>query len=1435
MASRLGSGSHEHESMVVGTTVRGLRQLSQPSLGARAVAPLLVFLLGASLALAAGLWLQRSNQSLADDDFERGVERVNREISRRFVTPVYGLNGAKGLYAGNSQVDRAAFRAYVESRDLPSEFPGVRGFGFIERVTRDLLPAFIDAQQSGGSPAFRLQRLSEGDPDDYLIIKFIEPEAQNDVALGLDIASEKHRRVAAQQAIDSAQPTITAPITLVQDQRGSPGVLLYVPVYQPQAKPRNVGERRSSLIGLLFAPIVIDDLLKDIGETQRDRIRFRLFDISNDGSPGTTPVFDSAPSQDASARSQFSKEVSLALPGRRLTLRVDSSPQFDSEVSSRIAWGIFGAGLLTSMLLALLLQQQSMGRSRAEALARQMTGDLDRLALVARRTSNAVAITDAQRRITWVNEGFQRITGYTAAEAVGEPLTLLRIDGSDTDTLRRLDQALERGESFTGTLVRHRNDGRPYWVETEVQPLRDARDELSGFIAIESDISDRKRAEAAQHRMETDLRRSNELLSSILENLPCGLSVFDGGLKLVIANRQFRTLLGFPDHVFEHPVVRFEDFVRFNAERGVYGEGNVDSRIRAIIDRARANHGAQQLDRMPPDQSTLEIRSASLPGGGFVSTYSDVSSRIHAEAEVKRSAELLRGAIDAIGEAFVVYDADDRLVVFNDKYREIYRPLPGVLVAGAKFEDVVRSGALSGRIPAAVGRVDEWVAQRVAELHASHDTLTQQLDDGRTLRVVDRKMPDGHTVGFRIDVTELTRATETAQAASRAKSQFLANTSHEIRTPMNAILGMLALLSKTGLTGQQADYTRKAESAARSLLGLLNDILDFSKVEAGQMALDNHPFSTDQLLRDLSVILSSDIGDKRVEVLFDVDSKLPPCLVGDAMRLNQILINLASNAIKFTAAGEVVVSIEVETLDLGIARLHFAVSDTGIGISAENQSRIFTAFTQGEASTTRRFGGTGLGLSISQRLVELMGGSLQIVSAVGQGSRFHFRIDLPIGSTANVVETEGDAPLDALRVLMIDDNPTAREVLGRMGQALGWHVDLADSGESGLQRLRDAFAANDPYGAVFVDWMMPTMDGWQTSRRIHELGLSGRAPVVIMVTAHGRAMMNLRSIDDQALIDRFLVKPVTASMLVDAVADARSHQPRQTHRAHNAASQTRRLAGLRLLVVEDNLNNQQIARELLEAEGATVQLAGDGQQGVEAVAAAEAAFDLVLMDLQMPILDGFAATSRIRRDLGMHDLPIVAITANAMASDREACIAVGMNDHIGKPFNLDNLVRIIRRHVGRGGMLQPEDVETPSDAVSLPLSVADAAAAAGVDIVTAISRLGGRKDTYERMLRAFVKELVSMRRQLTEMCESGDVQGVSRLIHTLKGLAATFGATALSATAAQCERRIANDQSAAMMRLAADTTRHAIDVASPALGALLLVLRPGFDDAEAGG
>ena len=369
------------------------------------------------------------------------------------------------------------------------------------------------------------------------------------------------------------------------------------------------------------------------------------------------------------------------------------------------------------------------------------------------------------------------------------------------------------------------------------------------------------------------------------------------------------------------------------------------------------------------------------------------------------------------------------------------------------------------------------------------------------------------------------------------------------------------------------------------------------------------------------------------------------------------------------------------------ATLQFVVRDTGIGISPENQTRIFTGFTQAEASTSRRFGGTGLGVAISQSLVTLMGGTLRLESELGAGSRFHFCITLPVAPAVNAAPVSVHDALKTWRVLVVDDNPTARAVLERMGQTLGWTMDVCASGEASIAQMQQEASAGRHYEAVLLDWQMPGLDGWQTCQQIRSLPLSGRRPVVVMVSAHGQEMLADRSPSDRAMIDGFLMKPVTASMLLDAMVDAQAdHMPRQRTELR---APSLRLSGMRLLVVEDNLVNQQVARELLQKEGALVQTANDGQDAVALVAAADPMYDVVLMDMQMPVMDGLSATRHIRQALGLTDLPIVAMTANAMAAERQECLDAGMNDHVAKPFELSHMVQVLRHQARWQPELKP--------------------------------------------------------------------------------------------------------------------------------------------------
>jgi len=784
------------------------------------------------------------------------------------------------------------------------------------------------------------------------------------------------------------------------------------------------------------------------------------------------------------------------------------------------------------------------------------------------------------------------------------------------------------------------------------------------LVGIFQDITQRR-------KLEDEIRQKNVQMKSILAHIPVGLSVMDSQLNLIAENPLFRSLLDFPDSLFERDTVTFESIIRFNAMRGEYGDGDRETIIHNIVERARTAQ-AHRFQRQRGDGRTLEVRGAPMPDGGFVTTYTDI--------------------------------------------------------------------------------------------------------------------------------TELTRATEAAQEASRSKSQFVANMSHEIRTPMNAILGMLKLLRNTDLSSRQLDYAVKAEGAAKSLLGLLNDVLDFSKMEAGKMGLDPQPFRVDRLLRDLSVILSANVGNKPVEVLFDVDPALPDVLVGDAMRLQQVLINLAGNAIKFTSQGEVVVKLKVLSHAGDQTTVEISVRDSGIGIAPENQERIFDGFSQAEASTTRRFGGTGLGLSICKRLVELMGGQLELDSVLGQGSTFHFALNLHSASEI-AGDTEPAPPRKRMQmtVLVVDDNPMALELTAAMAGSWGWQVDTAASGPQALALVRErARALQPPYDAIFVDWQMPDMDGWETIDRIQQLGAPAQSAITIMVTAHGRDKLSQRSAQEQARLNAFLVKPITASVLFDAVVDARAGLSNLRAKPRTRSDKAGRLEGMRLLIVEDNPINQQVARELLRAEGAHVEVAGNGQLGVQAVANATDPFHAVLMDIQMPVMDGYEATKAIRQQLGLANLPIIAMTANAMASDREACLRSGMNDHVGKPFDLPHLVGVLLQHTRRN-RTGAAKVPAPGDAAAPP----DLPAVNSTDPDGAIERLGGNIQLYATVLESYLLELRGQADQLEALLASGDATAAARLLHTLKGLSATVGATYMSAMAKSLESAIqagASEQTLAPLR-----------------------------------
>ncbi len=1879
--------------------------------------PLLVGLLGLATTAWTTRFAQRSQDAASDARFDEASEHVVNDIKRRLALAQYGFQGVRGVVAAHPEAGYREFQRYVQSLDLAHEFPGVTGFGLISRVTPDALPALERELQAEGATAFQVKTSGSGQ-DVLYIARYIEPLKDNAASWGSDIGADPLRRHAIESAIRSGRPTFTHPITLVRDGKSVPGFLLIQALYRPGASLETIQERGQALLGLVYAPIVVEQALQGVSRSAGGQLSVRVWAADPGG--GGPPLFTEDGS-DAPAR--LARVIALAdtlplrLGDQTLQVRLTPTELFEAfETDRPLALPI--AGTLSSLLLAVLAWLLITARERAESRAGQLTADVRRLAAVAERTANAVICFDPDMRVTWVNEGFVRSSGYTLDEVRGRPpWDFLSHPGSDPAAQQALAEARLGGQAARLEICNRHKDGHLYWIDILLQPIHDERGRLEGFIEVGIDITERKHREAlhaqargdsdallaavarhaivsvadpagritsinplmaevsgyteaellgqdhrllksgvhpasfwqsmwaelqagrswrgqvcnrrkdgslfwvdnivspslnseggierfvsigmditaareasdalqVQHtrlaniiegtaagtwdlqaeeqridynsrcmsmlgyqgdeagsmtlaswlsrvhpqdrdavrrRLEDHLKgllptfdaelrlrhraghwvwvqstgriavrnargdplwvtglqiditarklaelqlrqqrqlldraerlagigaweqdlatqrldlsdqtrrllqldnpdplsldhllnalgeadaaqlrrgtqaalagsvgwdfefehtrpdgttlwlrsvgeaefddsgpvrlvgafadisqrrsleaatqRSHRLLRSVLENLPCALSVFDSDLQLVAHNTQFRELLGFPDALFDREMVSFDSIIRFNALRGEYGEyadaDEAEARVQAIVERAR-EPTFHQFERTRPDGRTLEVRGAPMPGGGFVTTYVDVTERrrleqsrerlteqmsamlealpcgltvydkdlvvtmhnerftrlyglspalfeqaqttladivtdLHrrgdygelslAEAQavalanaqaslagpctreryrpdadlhleirshplpsggyvstymdvtaqrctlqhLHRAESLLRSAIDTINEAFVLYDPQDRLVLCNDKYRELYAASADLLQPGADFETIVRAGVERGQYPEALGHEEEWLAQRLADHRRGGTSHVQALSDGRWIRVIEQRMADGHTVGFRVDITDLILARKAAENAAIAKGQFLANMSHEIRTPMNAILGLLQLLDKTRLDARQKGYTDKLAGAARSLLGLLNDILDFSKIETGKMTMETRPFALDPLLRDVGTILGATVQGKPVRLYFELDPALPPVLEGDALRLQQVLVNLAGNAVKFTPEGSVVISLQPRPDEHGAPRLHVAVRDSGIGIATEHQERIFSGFSQAEASTTRRFGGTGLGLAISARLVELMGGRIAVESAPGQGSCFSF--DLPL-TGADVLDAHDTAPPRTRPALLLAEEGQDPERLSQLLRQAGLQPLTRVNVDALEQALDEALAASTGVlpatGAdapvLVLDTLAPRADlgAWAE-------GLLARHPdlrVLVLTTAEGQHSLAALEPTLATRGLRVMVMPLTPTQLSEALSqDASAVAP-----AAEAPS-PQRLRGARLLLVEDNATNQQVALELLGDEGAQVELAENGALAVERLRGQAQDFDAVLMDVQMPVMDGLTASRLIRGELGLATLPIIAMTANAMAQDQADCQAAGMTAFVGKPLDLNLLVQTLHRccpslaepppaaqPVATAPSPAPDKPAPPAEEdtpamqrlrerlrqIRVDPAVLAEAAAQGFALQEAMERVMGKAPLLVRMCEGLQQQVQALPAVLEQAREANDLRGAQQTLHSIKGLAASLGAEALA-------------------------------------------------------
>uniref|UniRef100_UPI0035C8E88E response regulator n=1 Tax=Massilia phyllosphaerae TaxID=3106034 RepID=UPI0035C8E88E len=1056
-----------------------------------------------------------------------------------------------------------------------------------------------------------------------------------------------------------------------------------------------------------------------------------------------------------------------------------------------------------------------------ESLVAKRTNELQRssalLATVYAGAPVGLAYLDHKLRIVMVNDYLAAVNGLPAAAHIGRTLPeLLGARGAVIEQPYR--QVLASGRPLIDVEDSGDSPAAPgvmrHWLCSYYPvfgPGPASARELVGINAVVLDISE---------RMQQDQRhRDNEVLyRALFEDSGDAHVMLALGAGFVSANQAAVRMFGCADtadFLAMSPAIASPEF----QPDGSRSEEQAERYIRGALE-----EGMRQFEWLHRRRdgslfhADVLLNRVDIGGKGIVQgTIRDISARVATEAALRaagsrleESERMIRMVTDHLPALVGYWDVGLRVRFANRPYLE-WLGKSSAEVIGHSVDELVD--------PEQIAQVRPHVDGVLRGVPQFFERKLQRSGSDKVIHAWGSYIPDfddaGRVRGFYMlhaDVTELKRtqlrleeALQAAQAASSAKGAFLANMSHEIRTPMNAIMGLARLLEEAGLGQRERGYLARMQMASKTLLSMLGDVLDYSKVEAGQLVLEQTVFRIDDVLSSVGVLTATTAWKRGIEPVFAVDPGVPASLVGDPMRLEQVLLNLMSNAVKFTERGEVVLSIAPAARkaqgDGGAVALAFSVRDTGIGIAPEQQQRMFEAFSQADSSTSRKYGGTGLGLAISRRLVALMGGDLDVRSTPGEGAEFRFTARFGAVPAPAVPVPLPARPLGDARVLVVDDNASSRGALARLLAGCGWQVDGASSGAEALALLRgDGPATATNYRLAFIDSALPDLDGASVIAYARADAAIAMPPCALLAADPEHERLDALAADPR--IDAVLAKPFTpqalrdtlATLLDGAAAPAAEPDPDPGH----AAPLRARLAGLHVLLVEDNLLNQEVANYVLVHAGARVDFAVNGRAALSMLEAGKV-YDAVLMDLQMPVMDGVEATSAIRA-MGLHALPVIAMTANAMEDDRRRALDAGMNGYVAKPIDVDELVRTLARVTGRGG---EEETPAPAAAVPLPAAPALPAAIPGIDLKATLPRFGGSFARFAALFKRLEASQGGAVAEARACLLAGDRGGAARAVHRLRGVAANLGATDVARLALEFEGALRVDADAALtLRLA---------------------------------
>jgi len=1040
-------------------------------------------------------------------------------------------------------------------------------------------------------------------------------------------------------------------------------------------------------------------------------------------------------------------------------------------------------------------------------------------------SADSLLIVDNKHKIIQTNKQLHLLLGYEEDELIGKEVELLVPQAIRTEHITLRDEYNKSPHTRMMGMglelfARHKN-GREIPVEISLGPHQS--DQGPVILTSIRDISGRKTLEKEKERLMNRLTIATETAK---------IGIWDWNIKddIVTWNENLYKIYDIKRGTELKSVKRWENRVhpddhkkaKNDLEKALESKSHYHSEYRILwedqsIHFIEGNATIFRDDNGDPERmvgADVDVTEQKIKEIEIIKLNEDLEKRVtertaelqkviynlgESEKQVKKSEAHLNGILSALPDAIFIYDEDAR-------YVDLY-------VRELNDADSARMQDYEDDINKAIGQtVEEAMPPDVAvkirnainEVIGTESTVRIEYELSTTagLRWYDSRyvlMPatgndKKQIVSLARDITErkemekaLLSAKDVAEKATRTKGDFLANMSHEIRTPMNGILGMTHLCLQTDLNSKQRNYLNKVYNSGNALLEIINDILDFSKIEAGKLSIEKIPFQLSAVLENLSTMISLKAQEKELELLFHSPPSIPDDLIGDPLRLGQILLNLTSNAIKFTEKGEVIVEVELLEKDESKILLRFAVRDSGIGLSSDQMSKLFQSFTQADTSTTRKFGGTGLGLAISKNLVELMNGQIGVESTLGEGSTFFFTAKFKIGKTKVEKKQTSFSTLKNLNVLVVDDNEKSLQILSETLQSFDFQVTCVNSGIEALKTITKV--TNGKFDLVLMDWQMPELDGIETARRMHKMENIVEKPKIILITAFSREELIVETHDIE--FDGILIKPVSSSDLLDAIMVAFGQDIPEIAFSDNKNDlniiKLKPIMGAHILLVEDNLINQEVACDLLKNAGFFVEIADNGKIAIDKITSKD--FDIVLMDIQMPVMDGYTATEKLRQNKKFKELPIIAMTADALLTDRDKALEIGMNAHISKPIIPNKLYEMLLKYI------KPLSRKIPDYYIEKKSNLLDADSDdfirarkySGLDLKLGMQHTNNKIDLYLSIINKFRRDYSSVQKDMETLLENKNHEEAQRYAHSLKSVAGNIGATKIQEYASKIE------------------------------------------------